>query len=40
MLALANVGGSGAGPGFKQAGFDTFERIWTGQQVRHTGHTA
>lgn len=36
MLALAdgNASGGAPGQGFKAAGFESFERIWTGQQVR------
>jgi hypothetical protein len=34
LLALADGNAAGApGQGFKQAGFESFERIWTGQQV-------
>jgi hypothetical protein len=35
MLALADGNGAGGAPGqgFKSAGFESFERIWTGQQV-------
>lgn len=34
ILALADGNSAGApGQGFKQAGFESFERIWTGQQV-------
>lgn len=36
MLALADGDGASGAPGrgFQQAGFASFERIWTGQQVR------
>jgi hypothetical protein len=33
LIGLADPAGGGAGRGFKQSGFETFERIWTGQQV-------
>jgi hypothetical protein len=35
MLTLADGNGAGVpGRGFKSAGFENFERMWTGQQVR------
>jgi hypothetical protein len=35
ILALVDGNSAGVpGQGFKQAGFESFERLWTGQQVR------